>query len=102
MPLNKKRIENIGQLANNRQLTIEDIKLLNEYGQTQKGGNMGIMKNQLIEELIEDEEAELDFVELSIESARVELEVDMARERERERMQMDMFDDPVWNWSGHR
>ena len=38
----------------------------------------------------------------SEESARVELEVDMARERERERMQMDMFDDPVWNWSGHR
>ena len=102
MPLNKKRIENIGQLANNRQLTIEDIKLLNEYGQTQKGGNMGIMKNQLIEELIEDEEAELDFVELSIESARVELEVDMARERERERNQMEMYDDSYLNWSGHR
>ena len=55
MPLNKKKIENIGQLANNRQLTIEDIKLLNEYGQTQKRYNMGVMKNQLIEELIEDE-----------------------------------------------
>ncbi len=102
MPLNKKRIENIGQLANNRQLTIEDIKLLNEYGQTQKGCNMGIMKNQLIEELIEDEEAEIDFVELSIESARVELEVDMARERERERIQMEMYDDPYMNWSGQR
>ena len=95
-------MKNIGQLANNRQLTIEDIKLLNEYGQTQKGGNMGIMKNQLIEELIEDEEAELDFVELSIESARVELEVDMARERARERSQMEMYDDPYMNWSGHR
>ena len=63
---------------------------------------MGIMKNQLIEELIEDEEAELDFVELSIESARVELEVDMARERARERSQMEMYDDPYMNWSGHR
>ena len=63
---------------------------------------MGIMKNQLIEELIEDEEAELDFVELSIESARVELEVDMARERARERSQMEMYDDPYMNWSGQR
>ena len=63
---------------------------------------MGIMKNQLIEELIKDEEAEIDFVELSIESARVELEVDMARERARERSQMEMYDDPYMNWSGHR
>jgi len=63
---------------------------------------MGIMKNQLIEELIKDEEAEIDFVELSIESARVELEVDMARERQRERIQMEMYDDPYMNWSGHR
>ena len=63
---------------------------------------MGIMKKQLIEELIKDEEAEIDFVELSIESARVELEVDMARERERERIQMEMYDDPYMNWSGHR
>ena len=102
MPLNKKRIENIGQLANNRQLTIEDIKLLNEYGQTQKRYNMGVMKNQLIEELIKDEEAEIDFVELSIESARVELEADMARERARERSQMEMYDDPNMNWSGQR
>ena len=60
------------------------------------------MKNKLIEELIEDEEAELDFVELSIESARVELEVDMARERARERSQMEMYDDPYMNWSGQR
>jgi hypothetical protein len=63
---------------------------------------MGIMKNKLIEELIEDEEAEIDFVELSIESARIELEVDMARERGRERSQMEMYDDPYMNWSGHR
>ena len=66
-------------------------------------GIMGIMKKQLIEELIEDEEAEIDFVEISSEeSARVELEVDMARERERNRIQMEMYDDPYMNWSGHR
>jgi len=66
-------------------------------------GIMGIMKKQLIEELIEDEEAEIDFVEISSEeSARVELKVDMARERERERIQMEMYDDPYLNWSGHR
>ena len=64
---------------------------------------MGIMKKQLIEELIEDEEAEIDFVEISSEeSARVELEVDMARERARELRQMEMYDDPYLNWSGHR
>ncbi len=63
---------------------------------------MGIMKNQLIEELIEDEEAEIDFVELSIESARVELEVDSARERARDLAKMEMYDDPYMNWSGHR
>ena len=63
---------------------------------------MGIMKKQLIEELIEDENA-IDVVKrLSKESARVELEVDMARERERERIQMEMYDDPNLNWSGHR
>ena len=61
-----------------------------------------VMKNQLIEELIKDEEAEIDFVELSIESARVELEADMARERARERSQMEMYDDPYMNWSGQR
>jgi len=63
---------------------------------------MGIMKKQLIEELIEDEEAEIDFVELSVESARIELEADLARERERDRIQMEMYDDPYMNWSGHR
>ena len=64
---------------------------------------MGIVKKQLIEELIEDENAEIDFVEISSEeSARVELEADMARERARERRQMDMYDDPYLNWSGHR
>ena len=64
---------------------------------------MGIMKKQLIEELIEDENVEIDFVEISSEeSARVELKVDMARERERERIQMEMYDDPYLNWSGHR
>mgnify|MGYP001309956133 FL=1 len=64
---------------------------------------MGIMKKQLIEELIEDENAQIDFVEISSEeSARVELEADMARERARERRQMDMYDDPYLNWSGHR
>ena len=63
---------------------------------------MGIMKKQLIEELIEDENA-IDVVNrLSKESARVELEVDMARQRERDRIQMDMYDDPYLNWSGHR
>ena len=63
---------------------------------------MGIMKKQLIEELIEDENA-IDVVKrLSKESARVELEVDMARQRERDRIQMDMYDDPYLNWSGHR
>ena len=63
---------------------------------------MGIMKNQLIEELIEDENA-IDVVKrLSKESARVELEADMAREGERERIQMEMYDDPYLNWSGHR
>ena len=66
-------------------------------------GIMGIMKKQLIEELIEDEEAEIDFVEISSEeSARVELKADMARERARERIQMEMYDDPYLNWSGHR
>ena len=64
---------------------------------------MGIMKKQLIEELIEDENSQIDFVEISSEeSARVELEADMARERARERRQMDMYDDPYLNWSGHR
>ena len=63
---------------------------------------MGIMKKQLIEELIEDENA-IDVVNrLSKESARVEIEVDLARERERERIQMEMYDDPYLNWSGHR
>ena len=95
-------MKNIGQLANNRQLTAKDIKILNEYGQIQKRCNMGIMKKQLIEELIKDEEAKIDFVELSIESARVELEADMARERARERSQMEMYDDPYMNWSGQR
>ena len=66
-------------------------------------GIMGLMKKQLIEELIEDEEAEIDFVEISSEeSARVELKADMARQRERDRMQMEMYDDPYLNWSGHR
>jgi len=64
---------------------------------------MGIMKKELIEELIEDENAEIDFVELSSEeSARVELKADMARLRERNRIQMEMYDDPYMNWSGHR
>ena len=64
---------------------------------------MGIMKKELIEELIEDENAEIDFVEISSdESARVELKADMARLRERNRIQMDMYDDPYMNWSGHR
>ena len=63
---------------------------------------MGIMKKQLIEELIEDENA-IDVVNrLSKESARVELKEDIARERERERIQMEMYDDPYLNWSGHR
>jgi len=63
---------------------------------------MGIMKKQLIEELIEDENA-IDVVKrLSKESARVELKSDMARERARERIQMEMYDDPYLNWSGHR
>ena len=64
---------------------------------------MGIIKKQLIEELIEDEIAEIDFVEISSdESARVELKADMARLRERNRIQMEMYDDPYMNWSGHR
>ena len=66
-------------------------------------GIMGLMKKQLIEELIEDEIAQIDFVEISSEeSARIELKADMARERERERIQMEMYDDPYMNWSGHR
>jgi hypothetical protein len=64
---------------------------------------MGMTKKQLIEELIEDENAEIDFVEISSdESARVELKADMARLRERNRIQMEMYDDPYMNWSGHR
>ena len=63
---------------------------------------MGIMKNQLIEELIENENAIEVVNQLSKESARIELEVDMARERERERIQMEMYDDPYMNWSGQR
>ena len=64
---------------------------------------MGIMKKQLIEELIEDEIAQIDFVEISSEeSARVELKADMVRERVRELRQMEMYDDPYLNWSGHR
>jgi len=63
---------------------------------------MGIMKKQLIEELIEDENA-IDVVKrLSKESARVELKSDMARERARERIQIEMYDDPYLNWSRHR
>ena len=65
-------MKNIGQLANNRQLTTKAIRILKD-------------KEKIPEE-----------------SARIELEVDMARERERERRQMDMFDDPDMNWSGHR
>ena len=65
-------------------------------------GIMGIMKKQLIEELIEDENA-IDVVNrLSKESARVELKADMVRERVRELRQMEMYDDPYLNWSGHR
>ena len=60
------------------------------------------MKNQLIEELIENENAIEVVNQLSKESARIELEVDMARARERERIQMEMYDDPYMNWSGHR
>ena len=63
---------------------------------------MGIMKKQLIEELIEDENAIEVVNQLSKESARIELEVDMSRARERERIQMEMYDDPYLNWSGHR
>ena len=64
---------------------------------------MGIMKKQLIEELIEDENSQIDFVEISSEeSAKVELKADMARERARELRQMEMYDDPYLNWSGHR
>ena len=64
---------------------------------------MGMTKKQLIKELIEDEIAQIDFVEISSEeSARVELEVDLARERAREFRQMEMYDDPYLNWSGHR
>jgi hypothetical protein len=64
---------------------------------------MGMTKKELIEELIEDENAEIDFVEISSdESARVELKADMARLRERNRIQMEMYDDPYMNWSGHR
>ena len=74
----------------------------NKLGINEGVKQMGIMKKQLIEELIEDENA-IDVVNrLSKESARVELEVDMARERERERIQMEMYDDPYLNWSGHR
>ena len=66
-------------------------------------GIMGIMKKQLIEKLIEDENPQIGFVEISSEeSARVELEVDLARQRERDRIQMEMYDDPYLNWSGHR
>ena len=64
---------------------------------------MGIMKKQLIEELIEDENPQIGFVDISSEeSARVEIEVDLARERARERRQMEMYADPYLNWSGHR
>ena len=64
---------------------------------------MGIMKKQLIEKLIEDENPQIGFVEISSEeSAQVELEVDLARQRERDRIQMEMYDDPYLNWSGHR
>ncbi len=63
---------------------------------------MGIMKKQLIEELIENENAIEVVNQLSKESARIELEVDMARARERERIQMEMYDDPYMNWSGQR
>ena len=64
---------------------------------------MGMTKKQLIKELIEDEIAQIDFVEVSSdESARVELKADMARLRERNRIQMEMYDDPYMNWSGHR
>ena len=69
----------------------------------QNKGIMGIMKKELIEELIEDEKAEIDFVEISSEeSAKVEEAADLARIRERNRIQMDMYDDPYMNWSGHR
>ena len=60
------------------------------------------MKNQLIEELIENERALEVVNQQSKQSARVELKADLARERARERIQMEMYDDPYLNWSGHR
>ena len=79
-------MKNIGQLANNRQLTTKDIRILKDKEVKGDEGNYEYMSKRPQSE----------------ESARIELEVDMARERERERRQMDMFDDPDMNWSGHR
>jgi hypothetical protein len=76
---------------------------------------MGIVKNQLIEELISDEDSEIDFVELSsdlekwiVEEGKTPQHVideergDMIRQRRKEQAQMEMYDDPFMNWSGLR
>jgi len=75
---------------------------------------MGIVKNQLIEELISDEDSEIDFVELSseleewiVEEGKTpqhvtdENRADLIKERRKELAQMEMYDDPYGNWSGH-
>ena len=76
---------------------------------------MGMVKNQMIKELIEDEESEIDFIELSseleewiVEEGKTpqhvidENRADLIKERRKEQAQMEMCNDPYMNWSGHR
>jgi len=76
---------------------------------------MGIVKSQLIGELISDEDSEIDFMELSseleewiVEEGKTpqhvidENRADLIKERRKELAQMEMYDDPYMNWSGHR
>jgi len=76
---------------------------------------MGMVKNQMIKELIEDEESEIDFIELSskleewiVEEGKTpqhvidENRADLIKEKRKEQAQMEMYNDPYMNWSGHR
>jgi len=78
-------------------------------------GSMGIVKKQLIEELISDEDSEIDFVDLSstleewiVEEGKTPQHVideargDAIRQRRKEQAQMDEYNDPFMNWSGLR
>ena len=70
-----------------------------------KGINMGIMKEQFIEDQIAVEIARKrlfhNFKDVPQHVIDEDL-VDEAIERRHDRKQLEMFDDDGWNWSGHR